>query len=117
MMSMSEIAASAQAAGLYVGPSNAVISQVTTTNADGATITITTSYANGTSSTVTQPAPASLVTTRQVTSTNLDGTLTITTIYADGRIATSTQTSANPPLALSPLDPARPAQHSVLLWV
>jgi len=115
-MSISAIAASAQAAGAYPGASNAIVSVVTSTSADGSMITITTSYANGTSSTVTQPAPPATVTTKQVVSANADGSHSLTTYYADGTTPT-TRTSPNSPAARNPLDPNNPAPQSLLLWV
>jgi len=85
-------------------------------NPGGATITITTTYANGQTTTVTQPAPPSIVTTREASNTNADGTITITTFYSDGRTATTTQTSPNPPPTPNPLDPNIPVQRGVLVW-
>jgi hypothetical protein len=115
-MSISAIAPSAPAASLYSGLSSAIVSQVTSTNGDSSTITITTTYANGTISTATQAAPPSTVTTRLVVSANADGSQTLTTYYADGRTPT-TQTNPNPPPAANSLDPHNPVQKSVLLWV
>jgi hypothetical protein len=65
---------------------------------------------------VTQPAPPSIVTTREASNTNADGTITITTFYSDGRTATTTQTSPNPPPTPNPLDPNIPVQRGVLVW-
>lgn len=115
-MSISAIAASAPAAGVYFGAASAIVSVVTSTSPDGATITITTDYANGTISTVTQPAPPSTVMSKQVTTMNPDGSLAITTYYADGRTPTTTQTDANPPVVPNPLYPTSPVQSSVLFW-
>jgi hypothetical protein len=115
-MSISAITASALAASAYSGVAGAIVSVVTSTSPDGAMITITTTYGNGTTSTVTQPAPPSTVSSKQVTTMNSDGSLTMTTYYADGRTPTTTQANANPPAVPNPLDPTVPVASGLLLW-
>jgi hypothetical protein len=63
-MSVSAIASRAHAASVNPAPSSAVISQITTTNANG-TITIT--YANGSTAVLTQPNPKPSLVNREVT--------------------------------------------------
>lgn len=89
-MSVSGIALVPLPPGLPVVPAiQPVASQITTTNGDG-TITITTTYADGSTGTTTRPSFASKVVTSQVTTVNGDDTITVTTTYQDGRTTTTT---------------------------
>jgi hypothetical protein len=117
IMSITAIASSSQVASLYLALPGAVISQIATTNFDGSVTTITTTYANGTTSTVTEPSPPSSLVTRQASATNADGSIAVTSFYADGRTTTATQANPNPTNAPSVLDPNNPTQRLLLLWV
>jgi hypothetical protein len=114
-MSGSAITPIGSAANLVAEPPSAVINQVTTANSDG-TVTIVTTYANGTTETTTQAAPASGLVTKQITTANADGTITVVTSYADGKTTTTTETNPNP-TTTDVLDPHNAAQLNVLLAV
>jgi hypothetical protein len=95
------------------GPASEIISQIDTPNADG-TITVKTTYADGTTDTTTEPAPASSRVTKEVTVTHPDGTVSVTVTYLDGTTKTTTEASHNP-TATDVLDPHNTGQLKVLL--
>ena len=115
-MSVSAIAASTQAASLYPGSATVVISRVTTTSVDGSLITVTTTYANGTTSTVTYPSPRSGLLIKEINTTNPDHTITTTKFYADGTTSTTTQANPNPTDGPNALAPGMPSRPRMLLW-
>ncbi|MEJ0071147.1 MAG: hypothetical protein WDO24_23135 [Pseudomonadota bacterium] len=116
-MPVSAITPIAPPASLALGPSDAVTSVVTTTNADGTT-TITTTYADGTSSTATEPSPRSSLVTKEVTIATAHGTISNTVSYADGTTKTTTTMEADhAPSATDLLAPHNAAQLNLLLAV
>ncbi|MEJ0071150.1 MAG: hypothetical protein WDO24_23155 [Pseudomonadota bacterium] len=88
---------------------------MTQTNSDGTT-TITTTYADGRTTTMTEPSPRSSLVTKDITTTNAHGTTSNTITYADGTTKTTIEASHSA-TARSVLDPYNAAQWNVLLAV
>jgi len=119
-MSVSAIDAIQPSAGLpasaYLMASLLVTGQSVDTNTGGGTITITTSYADGSTATTTQPSSPSSVVASEITSPNADGTITVTTTYADGRTTTTTLPNPNPPAGPNGLYPNNVGQQHLVRW-
>ena len=107
-----EIAVPASASTALAGNPYLITARTSQTNADG-TITVVTTYANGSTSSTTEANPYPVantgttshtisasdphLVTGRTSHTNVDGTVTIVTTYANGDISSATE--ANPHLA------------------